>query len=247
MNLLRNFIDIIYPPRCPICGDFFLNEKTAIEDKAILFCRACFADFQMVTSPLCPVCGMPFVSRVGEDHLCEECLRKRPFYEAASAAYIYDGALMEAIHQFKYGSKSFLADSLGPLLAQFAQTWLTESNEYLTIPVPLHVKRLRERGFNQSLLLARHVAEQLNTELDFLTLRRIKYTSPQTGLGKDKRRKNVRKAFEIIDPGAVKGKTVLLVDDVFTTGNTLNECARALKRHGCKKFLCLVLARAGNF
>jgi ComF family protein len=247
MNLLKNLIDIIYPPRCPICGKFLLDEKTATGDEAILFCRACLADFQRVTSPLCPVCGMPFVSRVGEDHLCEECLRKRPFYEAAGAAYLYEGALMEAIHRFKYGSKSFLADSLGPLLAQFAQSWLKESNEYLTIPVPLHAKRLRERGFNQSLLLARHVSEQLNTELDFLALRRIRYTSPQTGLGKDDRRKNVRRAFEIMNSKAVKGKTVLLVDDVFTTGNTLNECARALKKSGCNKVFCLVLARAGNF
>jgi ComF family protein len=247
MNLLKNFIDIIYPPKCPICGKFLLNEKSATEDGAILFCRACLDDFQKVTSPLCPVCGMPFVSRAGEDHLCEGCLRKRPFYEAAGAAYLYEGALMEAVHRFKYGPKNFLADSLGPLLAQFARSWLTERNEYLTIPVPLHVKRLRERGFNQSLLLARHVSGQLNTELDFLTLRRIRYTSPQTGLGKNERRKNVRRAFEVVTPEVVRGKTVLLVDDVFTTGNTLNECARVLKRHGCKKIFCLVLARAGNF
>jgi len=247
MNLLRNFIDIIYPPRCPICGEFIVNERTSTGDRAMTFCRVCLADFKKITSPLCPICGMPFVSRAGEDHLCEKCLRKRPFYEAAGAAYLYDGALMEAIHQFKYGSKSFLADSLGPLLAQFAQSRVMESNEYLTMPVPLHAKRLRERGFNQSLLLARHVSEQLNAELDFLTLRRIRYTSPQTGLGKDERRKNVRRAFEIINPEAVKGKTVLLVDDVFTTGNTLNECARALKKSDCNKVFCLVLARAGNF
>jgi ComF family protein len=153
---------------------------------------------------------------------------------------------MEAIHQFKYGAKGFLADSLGPLLARFAEGRVKESYEYLTIPVPLHPRRLRERGFNQSLLLARHVAGKLNTELDFLSLRRVRYTLPQTGLGKEERRKNVRGAFQVRNPEAVKGKTVLLVDDVATTGNTLNECARVLIRSGCKKVFCLVLAKTGG-
>jgi ComF family protein len=244
IGLLKNFIDIIYPPRCPVCREFLVNERPERENGAATFCRTCLADFRKITSPGCPICGRTFEPEGGEDHLCEECLRKRPFFEAVGAAYLYEGALMEAIHLFKYGSRSFLADSLGPLLGQFARKWLKQADGYLTIPVPLHPKRLRERGFNQSLLLARHVSEQLHTELDFLSLRRIRYTSPQTGLGKDGRQKNVRKAFRVVKPDAVKKKTVLLVDDVFTTGNTLNECARALKRSDCDKILCLVLARA---
>jgi ComF family protein len=174
-------------------------------------------------------------------------LRKRPFYEAAAAPYLYEGSLMTAIHHYKYGPKSSLASSLGPLLARFAEGWIKNSDGLLTMPVPLHPKRLRERGFNQSLLLARHVAGRLQSELDFLSLRRVRYTLPQTGLGKDERRKNVRGAFELREPEMVKGKTILLVDDVSTTGNTLNECARVLKKAGCKKVLCLVLARAGSF
>ena len=246
MNLLKNLLDIIYPPRCHICEQFLLGNHFSKENRTVSFCHACSADFHKITSPLCPICGAPFVSGVGDDHLCEECLRKRPFYEATGAPYLYEGAVMEGIHRFKYGAKSYLADSLGPLLAEFAACWVNEPDNLLTMPVPLHPKRLRERGFNQSLLLARHVAGQLHTELDFLSLRRIKYTSPQTGLGKDERRKNVRKAFQVINPDDVKGKTVLLVDDVFTTGNTLNECARVLKKAGCEKVFCLILARAGN-
>jgi ComF family protein len=114
------------------------------------------------------------------------------------------------------------------------------------IPVPLHPKRLRERGFNQSLLLARNVASSLGTELDFLSLRRIRYTQPQTGLKSDERRKNVSRAFELKDRKCVKGRTVILVDDVATTGNTLNECARVLRRSGCARVFCLVLARTSG-
>jgi ComF family protein len=150
---------------------------------------------------------------------------------------------MEAVHQFKYANKSYLSDSLGPLLAAFARRWLHPIDGFRLMPVPLHHKRLRERGFNQSLLLARHVASSLGTELDYLSLRRTKHTRPQTGLDKDERRKNVRGAFEVVDPRPVKGRKIILVDDVATTGNTLNECARVLKRAGCEEIFCLVLAR----
>ncbi len=244
MNLHGKLIDIIYPPRCHVCHGFLREEHSRNGIK--FFCQACSADFRKISSPLCNICGTPFISETQEDHPCEDCLRKAPFYETTRAPYLYEGAIMKAIHQFKYGAKSFLADSLGPLLAQFAESWVKESDKYLTIPVPLHPKRLRERGFNQSLLLARYVASRLDTELDFLSLRRLRYTLPQTGLGKEERRKNVRGAFQLKNPEAVKGKTVLLVDDVATTGNTLNECSRILKRYDCENISCMVLARTGS-
>ncbi len=245
MNLLGRLIDIIYPPRCPICQQF-LPDRSARGEEGGIFCRSCFSDFHRITSPLCPVCGTPFAPETQGDHLCENCLRGQPHYDAIRAPYLYEGALMRAIHQFKYGAKTFLADSLGPSLARFAEDWVANSEGLLTMPVPLHPRRLRERGFNQGLLLARHVARHLKTELDFLSLRRVRYTSPQMGLKKEERRKNVRGAFGLERPEVVRNRTVLLVDDVATTGNTLSECGRVLKRAGCKKVLCLVLARTGN-
>ncbi len=242
MNILRNLIDIIYPPRCHICRDFLLKDIS--ENDAIYFCQACSADFKRMVSPLCTVCSAP-LDRSQEDHLCEDCLRKRPHYEKIYACYLYDGVIMDAIHQFKYGSKSFLGESLGLLFAQFVEDRIQRTDDLLTIPVPLHPKRLRERGFNQSLLLARNIALKMGSELDFLSLRRVKYTTPQTGLGKNERRKNVLNAFQVVDPGAVEGRTVLLVDDVATTGNTLNECARILRKSGCRNVYGLVLAKAG--
>ena len=243
MNIFKSLGDIIYPPRCLICEAFlrpYLREKGDM----VSLCPSCRADFVEISSPLCPICYTPFASEIKEDHPCEDCLRKRPFYEAVAAPFLYDGTLMDAIHQLKYGKKSHLADSLGPLLAGFAEDWVKKSHDLVTVPVPLHPKRLRQRGFNQGLLLARHVAGRLDTELDFLSLRRTRHTAPQTGLGKKERQKNVRGAFVVTDPEAMKGKTVLLVDDVATTGNTLNECAKVLKKSGCEKVFCLVLARA---
>ncbi len=244
MNLINKLIDIIYPPRCPVCDAFLLDEYEEKETGCI--CHSCLSDLREITSPLCPICCTPFSFSPEGDHLCEDCLRKRPIYEAAYAPYLYEGGLMDAIHRFKYGQRRVLASVLGPLLAESVDTWFGQWENLLTMPVPLHPRRLRERGFNQSLLLARHVAEQLDTELDFLSLKRIRYTSPQTALKKEARRKNVRGAFEVADPGVVEERVVLLVDDVATTGNTLNECARVLKKAGCEKVFGLVLARTGH-
>ena len=153
---------------------------------------------------------------------------------------------MTAIHELKYGKKSHLAGSLGPLLASCAENWLGPSDGLLVMPVPLHPQRLRERGFNQSLLLARHVASRIGADLDYLSLRRTRFTRPQTQLTSDERRKNVRRAFGVVGNASLKGRSVLLIDDVATTGSTLNECARALKKAGVKEVYCLVLARTAT-
>ena len=199
MSVLEEFIDIIYPPRCQFCRDFLWNDSLPQDRQGLPLCSACLMDLKAVSSPVCTLCGRPFQSGMDQDHLCEGCLRRRPFFDRAGAPYLYEGTMMSALHQFKYGGKSAMAASLGPLLAAFADTWMTKREEVLVMPVPLHFKRLRERGFNQSLLLARHVSSLLKSGLDFLSLRRVRYTSPQAGLKSSERRKNVRRAFQVMD------------------------------------------------
>lgn len=240
MNLLSELIDVIYPPRCPVCQTFTHKDEAA---GALPFCSRCRADFREITSPMCSVCGMPISGELDADHPCEDCIRRRPHFAAARAPYYYDGALMVAIHLFKYAEKIFLGKILGNLLAQFAAAWVPQTDGLLTMPVPLHPGKLRARGVNQSLLLARPVAAVLQTELDFLALRRVRYTRPQIELRKPQRRRNVRGAFEVRRPDKILKRPILLVDDVATTGNTLNECARVLRRAGAGKVLGLVLAR----
>jgi len=246
MKVLNSLIDLIYPPRCSLCQAF-------LQDKAVLhggpdlpFCETCFKDFTEIKSPICSLCGRPFSDGTEQDRVCEDCLRKRPSYDIARAPYLYDGALMTAIHELKYAQRSHLADSLGSLLASFAQTWIGELKGSLVMPVPLHPRRLRARGFNQSLLLARCVASKTCADLDFLSLRRTRFTKPQTELSSEERKRNVRKAFEVVNREAVKERTILLVDDVATTGSTLNECAKALRRAGADGVLCLVVARTST-
>lgn len=242
MKLIRAFIDLIYPPKCHVCGDFL--QANGLGGASVFFCKECYQTFDPVKAPFCPICGVPCGSDPSENHLCEDCLRTRPEYERLFALYQYKGAVLDTIHGLKYGGKTHLSKSMGPLLAVFARHCIPETKALLTMPVPIHPRRLRERGFNQSLLLARYVANELDTALDFLSLARIKYTPPQTGLDKNERQKNVRGAFQVISPGEIRDRSVLLVDDVATTGNTLNECARVLLKSGCHQVLCLVLARA---
>ncbi len=241
--MLNDVLDLIFPPRCAICRDFLWRAEKEIDPADRALCQGCIDRFREVDSPLCPLCGLPLASWVEEDHYCENCLRRRPQYEWARAVYTYEGSLREAIHQFKFAGKSQLAGTLGKLLALATKKWLPDLSDYLLMPVPLHPRRLRERGFNQSLLLARQVASRLGAELDPLSLSRVRYTKPQTGLRGDERRKNVRRAFSCSNHSSLKGKDVILVDDVTTTGSTLNECARALKRSGAKRVFGTALAR----
>ncbi len=245
MNLLSRFVDLIYPPRCQVCSQFLVRGHAGLETGSPV-CPSCAEGFQTLTSPHCTTCARPFDAATGENHLCESCLRKRPHFRAIEAPYLYEGSLKTLIHRFKYGGRSGLADFLGPLLASFAGDHRKGAKRSLVMPIPLHPKRLRERGFNQSKLLSEYVAKELSAELDFLSLRRIRYTLPQTGLGKDARRRNVRGAFRLHRSGRVAGRTVILVDDVATTGNTLNACAKTILNGGADKVLCLVLARTAK-
>jgi len=244
VNVLKQLTQIIYPPRCVICGDFLWQAPFDAGDLPNSICRECTLGFSPINAPFCTICGMPFGSDRIENHPCEDCLRTKPFFQAAYAPYRYEGPILGAVKRIKYGQKTFVADAVGPLLAEFVKTRFMPLEPFLTMPVPLHPKRLRERGFNQSLLLAKHIATGINGELDFLSLTRTKYTIPQTTLSKKERRKNVQNAFFLRTPDAVKKKNILLVDDVATTGNTLNECARVLTLGGAKAVFCVTLAKA---
>ncbi len=241
MAFLSKLLDIIYPPRCHICGRFLSPYQLRQTPEHL--CADCLAGLCPVTHPMCTICGLPFPPAGGEDHLCENCLRKAPWYDLVRTPYLYVGLLMEAIQRFKYKGETHLISPLGPLLSSFAREWIPNPHDYVTTPVPLHRRRLKARGFNQSLLLARVVSSDLGTRLDYLSLVRKRHTMAQTGLGKEERRKNVKDAFSVLNPAVVEDQEILLIDDVLTTGHTLNECAKTLKTAGANAVICLALAR----
>ena len=243
MSAAALLLDILFPPRCEVC-DTFLGIGGAGRGLKKAFCKACLRGFVPAEAPICPICGVPFASD-GPDHYCEACLRRPPAYDCTRALYCYEGPVAAAVHAYKFHRRSRLADALGLEMARFAERWLCHAPDYLAVPVPLHPRRLRERGFNQSALLAAHVARATGMELDLFTFRRVRDTPAQSRLGKRARRRNVRGAFSIRDPARFSGKTIVLIDDVATTGSTLHECSVVLKRAGAESVLCLVFARTG--
>ena len=178
---------------------------------------------------------MPFASEYGE--VCGQCLKKPPPFSKVLNYGLYEGVLAEAINHLKFYGIKRLAKPLGRLLLN-----LEFSGTDGLVPVPLSIKRLRERGFNQSLLIARVVSRKFQVPLLMDSLLKIKETPPQIGLSAKERLLNLRNAFEV--RGDVKGRRLLLIDDVMTTGATVTECSKQLIKAGSKEVIVLTLARA---
>ena len=252
-RLPKAFLHAIFPPKCLICSAYYDSQQAPagsdtsypISDlTALYFCESCRKELTPIASPFCSRCGLPFDSREGESHTCSECLLEKRYFRKARAFGVYDGSLMEAIHLLKYRKKSALSRPLSTIAREtFFQFWDAGGIDLL-VSVPLHVKRLRERGFNQAHLLIRRWARQDGIPLDGLTLFRSRWTEPQTTLSRTERRKNIKGAFSLRHPEKIRGRKVLLVDDVYTTGATVNECARVLMKAGAEFVDVLTLARA---
>jgi len=194
---------------------------------------------------MCPRCGKPFDSPEtlshSPDHRCLACRQAPPVFDQALSIGYFEGPLREAIHQFKYRPCRALGK---PLAAWMAVNIRPVSDIDCIIPVPLHVARLRQRGFNQALILAHELSRTFSLPLSFDNLKRVRPTRPQVELTGTERIKNVAGAFALRRPDELKDRGVLLIDDVFTTGATMNECARVLKNAGASRVTALTLSRA---
>ncbi len=229
---------LLWPSRCVVC----LSAPTAAGNPYI--CTPCWEQMPRLTAPWCPRCGRPFASGFAlshsPDHWCAACRDREPYFDRARAAVSYEGAAATAIRLLKYQRKIVLARSLGALLLPL----LGEMDKVDGVaPVPLHIHRLREREFNQALALAQVVCRAAGWPLWWDLLERIRPTAAQVGLEAAERRRNVRRAFTVRRPKQVEGKTVVLIDDVLTTGSTVNECARVLRRSGAAAVRVLTVAR----
>ncbi len=244
MAIFQHLIDLIYPPRCHICGEF-LNEKCFLYERdGLEICDRCFQKLPLIRSPKCPVCSLPLPAVNLTDHLCYRCLIKPPHFEKIFSPFMFKNGLRDAIHNMKYNGRRQIADTMGRLLSMYVEPIVRGLRYPLIIPVPLHKKRLRERGYNQSVIIAGHISRHFEIALDFDTLIRGINNGPQAELPMKERIKNVKNAFSVNGNRNIKGKEILMVDDVATTGSTLNECARVLLKAGAKRVLCVVVARA---
>lgn len=225
-EIKRGLLDLLFPPRCVGCGEV-----------GSLLCARCRDKFELVRPPLCPHCGRPSTN----GRLCRLCQRDPLRIDGIRSVAYFDGTLREAIHHFKYSNRQDLATPLGKLMGNYWKQGPLPAE--IIVPVPLHRDRLRERGYNQAALLARELGRSAALPVSENGLVRVRATRPQVDLNAQERKENVRDAFHC--PGMeLKGKRVLLIDDVYTTGATLEACSIALRGIGARSVWALTLARA---
>ena len=269
--VLKIILDAVFPPKCLVCSRLFrppdasgsfgpTHSRSEIMEPFIEFhqllsascCPDCLKGFVAVSPPICECCGTMFKGHEDNNHLCGDCLMQPKKFRMARAAMVYDHGLMAVIHRFKYAGKTRLAKPLGRLILDaYLQYWRDEKVD-LILPVPLHTKKMRHRGFNQSYLLIdswKSISKPMTDDTSMIPIKtdilvRKKATLPQAGLGRQQRLTNIKGAFKVRIPEKVFGKKVLLVDDVYTTGATVNECARMLLKAGARIVDVLTAARA---
>ncbi len=235
--LLDSLLQFLLPPQCHCCDRF-------LEESERGFCSDCLSGIRWIEPPFCSVCGDPFPSKEAGVHPCGECAKRKKHFATARALGSYEGPLQEAIHRWKYEGKATLTPLFGQWMVEGVKRYWNPCALDLLIPVPLHKKRLRQRGFNQALLLTKRLSRSTGIPFRGGILKKVRTTLPQVNLSGIERRKSVKGSFAIASRDAVRGKRILLIDDVFTTGATVNECAKVLMAAGSKCVDVLTLARA---
>jgi ComF family protein len=240
-KVFDGLLNLIYPESCFLCAAPLARLKECG------ICPACWdrACSLRISSPKCPACGLPFQAfEEQSDHLCRDCLLKMPVYSGARSFGYYMTELSRIVQELKFRGRQNLAGLLGGLLAgTYCEVWSREDFDCI-VPVPLHSRRKRERGYNQSELLARALALRIALPVSSRALSRVRPTLPQVGLTDTQRQENLRQAFRCAGREQISGKRVLLVDDVMTTGATVSSAASALLDAGALRVSVLTVARA---
>jgi competence protein ComFC len=231
----EGLFSLLFPRECEGCARGL--------DRNECFCATCAEELPRITGPHCRICSQPFYGSIQGEFTCANCEGRRFHFTTAVAAYRSRGVVRNLVHRFKYDGHLYLRRALAELLLHgLADDRLHAEPIDALVPVPLHPVRRRTRGFNQAEVLARALTSRCGIPTADL-LRRIRATTTQTRLDREERMENLRGAFQLRHTAGVKGKRLLLIDDVLTTGSTLDECARVLCEAGAESVLALVVAR----
>lgn len=227
--LTKTLLDFALPPRCAGCAE--------VIEEVGAFCTECWAGMEWLGNAGCRTCGLPLAGT--EADTCGRCLAEPPGLDRMRAAVAYDDRSRSIVLRLKYGRKVALARTMARYMAPLGDARETA----LVLPVPLHRRRLWSRGFNQAGLVARELAKSWGYPFEAGLLRRTRPTQPLKGMSHSQRRKAVSDAFAVADPDRIKGREIILVDDVLTSGSTAEACARALRKAGAARVELVCWAR----
>lgn len=236
VDVLRALTSLLYPPVCSVCS-------ASVEPHEYL-CGECHGRAPRIIPPFCAKCSEPFAGAITGPFACANCTHQKLHFEAAVAAYRSRGIVRTLVHDFKYRGQIHLRHLIGRwLCAALDDPRLRDRSFDIIVPVPLHPARERERGFNQAALLAELMAVKMSIQIKPV-LERVRYTTTQTAFDREERMENLHNAFRLRKKADVRHLRVLLIDDVLTTGSTLSECARVLRRAGAVSIHAATAARA---
>ena len=228
-------VSLLYPPHCANCG--------ADTGGGVHLCAACAGQAKKIEAPFCRRCSEPFDGAITGEFTCSNCAGRTLHFDCAVARYLSRGVVREFVHRFKYDRHFYLRHPLTDWLAETLDDARIRAQPIgALVPVPLHSARFREREFNQADVLAELLAKRTGTPL-LRALKRIRYTTTQTRLDRHERMENLRNAFRVRDTPAVQSRHLVLVDDIFTTGSTVDECARVLRLAGAASVRVATVAR----
>lgn len=232
---VRGVFHLLYPQRCPFCDKVLFQD---IFSDAYDVCPECRKKIKFIKEPVCKKCGKPIFDSRAEK--CYDCEKDQHAYEQGKALLIYSGCVKESLYRFKYAGRREYADYYGKRLAQCYGNWIAEKKIDAVIPIPLHQRRKKQRGFNQAEAVARVLGQQLNIPVKTNLLKRIKNTQPQKELTNKARKNNLKKAFKM-NGNELQWNCILLVDDIYTTGSTIDEAAQEIISSGvrCIYYICI--------
>ena len=230
--MLEIIRDFIFPKRCLFCREF-IGEEADI-------CPACWHNLNFINEPFCQICGSKFEYKIADNISCGACIKEPPKYDIARHLLVFDEYSKKMIHKFKYCDQTNLAPVMAKLLWQKYRTEISQA-DYI-MPVPSHWLKRLIRLYNQAQILAYYLARIANKPIQN-PLRKIKWSKAQSKLSREARKRNLRGSFMVIDKKLVKNKNIILVDDVYTTGSTVNICAQKLHRAGARHVMVLTIAK----
>ncbi len=232
---LKKLIDFILPQRCLLCGKVISSPDS--------LCLDCFDKISFITTPYCSRCGKPLMMEEKvHDFYCASCLKKKRSFRLCRSAIYYDDLSKKLLLDFKFADHIENRKLLSKWL-YIAGKDIFDAGVDLIIPVPLHYTRLLKRKYNQSAMLAAELSKLIDVPVNYKVLKKIRYTLPQVHCNGQQRKKNIKDAFSITDNTQIKGKRIVIIDDVYTTGSTLKECTAVLKKSGAKSVDLLTVAR----